>query len=111
MLYRFEIALSDIDRGIYEKLDFRVNQHQSETGIYLLTRALAFALSYEPALEFSAAGLADPDAPALQAKTATGICDLWIEIGNPSAKKLHKAAKIAKRVEVYTYKNPELLQK
>jgi uncharacterized protein YaeQ len=68
-------------------------------------------LSYQENLEFSPGGLADPDAPALQAKSLTGEFELWIEIGNPSAKKLHKAAKTAKRVEVYTYKNPELLLK
>ena len=36
--------------------------------------------------------------------------DLWIEIGNPSARKLHKATKVAKEVMVFTYKNPEVLK-
>ena len=111
MLYHFEFDFSDIDRGVYEKLDFRLVQHQSETGPYLLTRALAYALSFEEGLEFSPAGLSDPDSPALLLKDAMGSIDLWIEIGNPSSKKLHKASKVAKRVVVYTYKSPEVLVK
>lgn len=109
MLYRFQIEISDIDRNVYETVDFRVSQHPSETLPYLLTRVLAFALSYEEGLEFSAQGLGDPDAPCLQTRSGQGGVDLWIEIGNPSARKLHKASKAAHRVQVYTYKRPEIL--
>ena len=111
MLYQFEISLSDIDRGLYRTFEFRLNQHPSENGQYLLTRALAYPLAFQENLEFSPGGLADPDAPALQAKAPMGGYELWIEIGNPSAKKLHKASKVSKQVLVYTYKNPDLLKK
>jgi uncharacterized protein YaeQ len=63
-LYRFRIDLSDVDRGVYETLDFRIAQHPSETTTYLLTRVLAYALNTQPGLEFSSGGLSDPDAPA-----------------------------------------------
>lgn len=105
MLYRFQIELSDIDRGIYQSLDFRVMQHPSESLSYLLTRVIAYCLSHEESLEFSPSGLSDPETPALWLKSATGTIELWIEIGNPSPKKLHKASKTAKKVQVYTYKN------
>lgn len=111
MLYHFEIAVSDVDRGVYQTLDFRVNQHQSEYPLYLLTRTLAYCLSYQENLEFSSAGLGDPDAPALQAPSARGGYELLIEIGNPTSKRLHKTSKAANQVIVYTYKNPELLVK
>lgn len=111
MLYRFQIELSDIDRGVYQCLDFRVVQHPSEVLPYLLTRVLAYALSYQDGLEFSAEGLGNPDVPALQAAGAQGAVDLWIEIGNPAARKLHKAGKAARQVVVYTYKNPDVLLK
>ncbi len=107
-LYRFKIDLSDIDRGVYEQLDFRLAQHPSETLQYLLTRAIAYVLNFQDGLEFSTQGLADPDAPALQINTSNGV-ELAIEIGNPSAKRLHKTSKNAKRVRVYTYKDPEVL--
>ncbi len=109
MLYRFQIELSDVDRGIYETLDFRLSQHPSETIQYLLTRVLAYALGYQEGLEFSPNGLSDPDAPALKALGKNEVIDLWIEIGNPSAKKLHKAMKSSSRVYVFTYKNPDVL--
>jgi uncharacterized protein YaeQ len=109
MLYHFEINLSDVDRGLYQTLDFRLSQHPSENGLYLLTRALAYCLSYQDNLEFSPTGLADPDVPALQAQSPMGGVALWIEIGNPSPKKLHKASKASDRVVVYTYKNPDLI--
>ncbi len=111
MLYHFEIALSDIDRGLYQSLDFRLSQHPSENGLYLLTRALAYALSYHENLEFSPTGLADPDMPALLSKNPMGGFELLIEIGNPSPKRLHKSSKAAKQVIIYTYKNPELIVK
>ena len=111
MLYRFNLDFSDIDRGVYETLDFRVMQHPSESVPYLLTRVLAFALSHQEGLEFSPAGLGDPELPAIRLFGAHGVVDLWIEIGNPSARKLHKAAKTAKKVVVYTYKSPEVLLK
>ncbi len=84
-------------------------QHPSETMPYLLCRSLAYALSYQDGLEFSPQGLGDPDAPALRALGTHGETRLWIEIGNPSARKLHKASKVARQVIVYTYKDADVL--
>lgn len=110
-LYRFHIALSDVDQGAYKTLDLRLAMHPSENHAYLLTRLLAYALNEREFLEFSAGGLSDPDAPALKAETPNGEILLWVEIGNPSARKLHKAAKAARQVKVYTYKDPDPLLK
>lgn len=108
-LFRFRIALSDIDRGVYQSLDFRVAMHPSEIPLYLVTRVLAYALNTQDDLEFHPGGLSDPDEPCLRVTDPRGGFSLWIEIGNPSARKLHKAAKISKMVRVYTYKNPQNL--
>ncbi len=109
MLFKFLIELSDIDRGIYTTLDFRVAQHPSEIAPYLLTRIIAYSLSYQEGIEFAAGGLSDPEAPALIVRNQHGTAELWIEVGNPSARKLHKATKTAKSVRVYTYKSPQVL--
>jgi uncharacterized protein YaeQ len=111
VLYHFEIELADIDRGNYVTLDFRIVQHPSEVIQYMLSRVFAYALSYQENLEFSPSGLSDPDMPALLAKDPMGSLELWVEIGNPSAKRLHKAGKVAKKVIVYTYKSAEILVK
>lgn len=109
MLYRFQIELSDIDRGVYETLDFRAALHPSEASSYLLCRVLAYALAYQESLEFSPGGLGDPEAPALRVLGPQNNIQIWIEIGNPSARKLHKAGKTAEKVMIFTYKNPEVL--
>lgn len=113
-LYRFQLDVSDVDRGVYQALDLRIAMHPSESHAYLLTRLLAFALEKggeEDPLEFSPEGLSDPEAPALRAVTPNGEILKWIEIGNPTARKLHKASKAAREVRVYTYKDPDVLLK
>jgi uncharacterized protein YaeQ len=108
-LYRFKIELSDITRSVYESLDFRVAQHPSESLDFLLTRVLAYALNFQEGLNFSAEGLHNPDDPCLRVPSTYGGDALIIEIGSPSAKKLHKSSKAASKVKVYTYKNPDNL--
>ena len=108
-LYRFRIDLTDIDRGVYERLDFRIAMHPSESEDFLMTRVLAYALNSKDGLQFSKEGLGTPEEPAMSIVNPDGACELWIEIGSPSAKKLHKATKTSAKVKIYTYKNPELL--
>lgn len=110
-LYRFQIELSDVERAVYETLDFRVAQHPSEGIHYMLTRVIAFALNSQEDLAFAPTGLHDPDAAAISVPEMSGGFKLLVEIGSPSAKKLHKATKVSKSVKVYTYKNPELMMR
>src|ERR1035437_4883643 len=107
-LYRFRIDLTDIDRGIYQALDFRIAMHPSESESFLVTRVLAYALNTQDNLQFSIEGLGTPEEPCLSAVDPGGGYQLWIEIGNPSAKKIHTATKTSQQVRIYTYKNPEL---
>jgi uncharacterized protein YaeQ len=107
-LYRFKIDLSDVDRKLYEALEFRAAMHPSESLPFFIARILAFALNHRPGLEFSP-GISAPDEPAIRAFGPTGGLDLWIDIGNPTAKRIHKASKTAKEVRIYTHKDPRLL--
>ena len=108
MLHRFEIALADVDRGVYADLDLRVARHPSEDGPYLLTRVLAFALEHKEGLAFSK-GLSEADEPALWLRTPDGRVLEWIEVGSPAPDRLHRAAKLAERVVVYAHRRPDLL--
>lgn len=101
-VHHVEIALSDVDRGVYEALDLRVAQHPSETMRYLLTRLLAYSLSYEEGIAFSKGGLSSMDEPPISIRDGDGTLRAWIDIGTPSAERLHKAAKAAERVALYT---------
>jgi uncharacterized protein YaeQ len=108
-LYSFDIDLAHVDRGVYESLSFRLAQHPSESPDFLLARVLAYCLEYTDGLQFSPGGLSSPDEPALSVRDATGALRAWIEIGVPEAPRLHKAAKAAPRVVVYTHKDPARL--
>ncbi|GAC1659086.1 MAG: YaeQ family protein [Gemmatimonadaceae bacterium] len=104
-IYNFDIELADVDRGVYETLALRVARHPSETEDYLLVRVLAYCLEFSEGLSFSK-GLAEPDEPTLAVRDLTGALQSWIEIGAPDAARLHRAAKAAPRVAVYTHKEP-----
>jgi len=107
-LYHLEIDLSDVDRGVYEKLDLRVARHPSENMRFMLTRVMAFALLYEEGLAFSK-GLSTTDEPAIWRHDSMGSVNLWVEVGVPSAERLHRASKAAHRLVVFTYGDPELV--
>jgi uncharacterized protein YaeQ len=109
-VYHLEIDLSDVDRGVYEKLDLRLALHPSETLEALVTRAIAYCLSYQEGIAFSH-GLSATDEPAVWVKDLQGNLALWLDIGSPSAERLHKASKAARRVVVFTHHSPEVLLK
>lgn len=101
-MHHVEVALSDVDRGVYETLDLRVAQHPSETMRFLVTRVLAYCLSYEEGIAFSKGGLSSTDEAPIAVRDPTGLLLAWIDVGVPSAERLHKASKAARRVAVFT---------
>ena len=107
-MHTFDVALSNIDRGVYETLSIKAARHPSETEEYLITRVLAYCLEYAEGIAFSK-GLADPDEPPISVRDLTGALVSWIEIGAPDAARLHKASKASPRVALYTHKDPRLL--
>jgi uncharacterized protein YaeQ len=108
-MYHFQITLSDVDRGLYEALDLRVARHPSETMRYLVTRTLAYCLSYEDGIAFSKAGLSSAEEAPISVRDATGVLRAWIDVGSPSAERLHKASKAADRVLLFTHVELPLL--
>jgi uncharacterized protein YaeQ len=104
-IYNFDIELADADRHVYESLALRVARHPSESEEYLVTRLLAYLLEYAEGIEFSR-GVSDPDEPVIAVRDLTGAITTWIDIGTPDAARLHKASKAARRVAVYTHKDP-----
>ena len=109
-VYHLQVDLSDVDRGVYEALDLRVARHPSETMRYLLTRVIAYCLCYEEGIAFTK-GLSTAEDPALWIKDMQGNLRAWIEIGTPSAERLHKASKASPRLVVFTHNDPDLLKK
>jgi uncharacterized protein YaeQ len=107
-VYAFKIELADSDRGVYVPLDLRVARHPSETEDHLLTRVVAYCLEYTEGISLSN-GLSEPDQPAISVRDLTGALRAWIDVGAPDAARLHRAAKLAPRVAIYTHKNAEQL--
>jgi uncharacterized protein YaeQ len=108
-LRRFEIALADADRAVYEQLDWRVAQHPSESERFLVARVIARALEHGEGVEFSRGGVSNDEEPAIVQRDLRGDLQAWIEVGSPSPERLHKATKLAPRVAVYAWKNVEQL--
>lgn len=69
----------------------------------MLTRTLAYALSYEEGIAFSKGGLSQTDEPPIPVVDSTGVMLAWIDVGNPSADRFHKASKLARRVALFTH--------
>jgi uncharacterized protein YaeQ len=109
-IYNFDVELADSDRQVYESLALRVARHPSESEEYLVTRLLAYLLEYTDGIEFSR-GVSDPDDPVIAVRDLTGAVTTWIDIGTPDAARLHRASKAARRVAVYTHKDPGIYLK
>ena len=109
-IYRFQVDLSDIDRGVYETLDLRVARHASEEADRLVVRVLARVLAHEEGMEFGR-GLSEPNDAALWTRDLTGQTISWVDVGVPSAERLHRASKACSRVLVFTHKPEPVLLK
>jgi uncharacterized protein YaeQ len=103
-IYVFKIDLADSDRGVYQPLELRLARHPSETEDHLLTRLLAYCLEYTEGIAFSN-GLFESDQPTIAVRDLTGALRAWIDVGAPEAARLHRAAKLAPRVAIYTNKD------
>jgi uncharacterized protein YaeQ len=107
-LYTLRVTLNDADRAVYETLELRIARHPSETLPYMLARTLAYCLYWSPDIAFSK-GLSTTDEPAVWVKSLDGRIELWIDVGHPSAERLHKAAKLAQRVAVCSFQELTVL--
>lgn len=107
---RFQVALSDVERGLFEELDLRLARHPSETNAYLTLRVLAACLLWDARLAFAPGGISDKERPALFVEDTSGRLPLWVEIGAPSVDRLEKARKKADRVVVVTTDGPRVAQ-
>lgn len=97
-MHRVKLEIADVDRSVYERADVRLARHPSESMRYLATRCLAYALFFEPGLEFRGGGVSAADEPAIAARDAAGRVTAWIEVGSPSRDRLDHAARSAERV-------------
>jgi uncharacterized protein YaeQ len=101
-IFKIKVALTDLDREVYESLSLTIAQHPSETSERMMVRLLAYCLNYDEQLEFCK-GLSDTEEPDLWARALTGELDLWIEAGEPGADRVKKVSRQAKKTIVYCF--------
>ncbi|MFT5258624.1 MAG: hypothetical protein ACI9J2_000252 [Saprospiraceae bacterium] len=101
-IYKFKIALSDLDNNYYDNLNLTVALHPSETIERMMVRVLAFCFNARQNITFTK-GLYEPEEPDLWAQTLDGLIDLWIDVGEPTADRIKKASRKAKQTWVYTF--------
>lgn len=101
-IYKFKIALSDLNRDVYDLLNLTVAQHPSESTERMMTRLLAYCLNWQEFLSFTK-GLSDIDEPAIWAKSLDDQILLWIDVGEPSEDRVKKATRQAKQTKVYSF--------
>ncbi len=101
-VYRVSIDLANLDANRYEKLQFTVARHPSETAERLVARVLAYALWFEEGLAFTK-GICAGDEPDLWYKGPDGRVLLWLEVGQPEAERLLKASRHAAQVVLLAY--------
>lgn len=101
-IYKCRVALSDLDRQVYDTLNLTIAQHPSETLERMVARQLAFCLNARDNLIFCK-GLSDADEADLWAHDLNGGIALWIDVGEPAVERIKKATRLAKEVKVYSF--------
>ncbi len=101
-IYKFEIALTDLDRNHYDTLNLTIAQHPSETLERMMVRVLVFCINAEEHLSFTK-GLSAAEEPDIWSHTLDGQISLWIEVGEPAVDRIRKARRLAPAVKVYSF--------
>lgn len=101
-IFKFKIALSDLNRDYYDTLNFTMAQHPSETTERMMVRAMAYCINAQEHLAFTK-GLSSVEEPDLWARTLEGTTSLWIDVGEPNFDRVKKATRLAAEVKVYSF--------
>ena len=101
-LYKCRVALSDLDRQLFESLNLTIAQHPSETTERMVARILAYCLNAQDNLMFCK-GLSDAEEADLWVRDVHDAIALWIDVGEPAVDRIKKASRMAKAVKVYSF--------
>jgi uncharacterized protein YaeQ len=106
-IYKAQLQIADMDRGVYAEHALTLALHPSETEERLMVRLMAFALNAPKddtrgTLQF-ARGLSDTDEPDLWQHDLSGVLVHWIEVGHPDERRMLRAASRAERATFIAY--------
>ena len=103
-IYKLKIALSDLDREVFDTLNLTLARHPSETLERMMVRVMAFCFNAQEQLVFCK-GLSDTEEPDLWMHSLDGNLELWIDVGEPAFDRIKKATRVASAVKVYCFNN------
>lgn len=106
-IYKANLQIADMDRGLYADHALTLALHPSETEERMMVRLLAFALhvpadNHDGALLFGR-GLSDTDDADLWRHSLDGTLRDWIDVGQPDDRRLVRASGRADRVVLLCY--------
>ena len=106
-IFKAQLQIADMDRGIYGDHGLTLAQHPSETEERMMVRLLAFALNvpadnHHGDLVF-ARGLSDTEEPDLWQLDLSGQLVHWIEVGQPDERRMQRAASRADQATFISY--------
>ena len=96
------LNIANMDSHYYAEHNLTMAKHPSETDLRLMVRLIAFILNADESLEFTK-GISQDDEPDLWKKSLGGDIELWIDLGQPDAKRIKKACGRSEKVIIYTY--------
>ncbi|WED28678.1 YaeQ family protein [Vibrio sp. DW001] len=101
-IYKFRVALTDINNDYYDSLNLTIAQHPSESLQRMMARVVAFSMNAQPDLAFTK-GLSNIEEPDIWHKTLDGQISLWIDVGEPDPERVKKSTRLARKVRVYSF--------
>lgn len=88
-LHHLDLELSNVDRGVSERLALKVARHPSETIERLWLRVVALAWQWEERIGFGP-GLCEPDAADVVATGLDGGTTVLVRVGRPDPERIAK---------------------
>ncbi len=101
-IYKFRVALTDINNDYYDSLNLTIAQHPSESLQRMMARVVAFSMNAQPDLSFTK-GLSNIEEPDIWHKTLDDQISLWIDVGEPDPERVKKSTRLARKVRVYSF--------
>ncbi|RLL50025.1 YaeQ family protein [Mariprofundus sp. EBB-1] len=101
-IYKADLQITDMDRNYYSDHHLVIARHPSESDERMMVRLLAFALHGSASLQFCK-GISTDDEPDIWQKSLSDEIEIWIDLGQPDAKRIRKACGRSRQVIIYTY--------
>ena len=99
---KVNLTLANINTHYYEDYRLTLAQHPSETDLRMIIRVAAFGLFASEGLEFTK-GLSTDEEPDIWSHSATGEIDHWIDLGQPTEKRIKQSISKAEKITIVGY--------